>query len=112
MGQISVIGYQEQAFGVDIEAAHGKQVIPHPAGNQIQNRPVPSVFRCGDDALRFMEHVIFVLCIGHDPPIHGDHIGRGGNLPITLFLCHTVDRDASLSCHLFDLASRPLAHLS
>ena len=69
------------------------------------------VFRRRDDALRFMEHIVFIFHIGHVPSIYGNRVGGGRNLTLTLLLRYTVYSDASLSGHLFDLASRSLAHL-
>ena len=91
MGQGTVIGQEQEAMGIYIQAAHWKNLLePGSLIQQIQDRPMAVILGCRNDPLGLIEQIIHKGFMLQDPT--GDcnlvsflinlTFGRGFHLPI------------------------------
>ncbi len=76
-GEVAVVGEQEQAFGVEVEAPDGIHVLAHAFEQREHGRPPLRIGSRGDEALRLVEQDIARLLRLDPPPIHAHIILLG-----------------------------------
>jgi hypothetical protein len=98
MREGAVVGEQQQAFDVCVEAAHRVDARAHAGGQQVgDDGTAPRVAHGGDDAARLVEHqIVHGLARGQHAAIERDDVGVGVGESRQLAGHDAVDGDAAL----------------
>ncbi len=105
VGEIGVVGHEEKAGGVEVEAADGDDPFSEVIEEIVDGRAIFGIFEGGEVALRFVEEEVDLFCFSDGAAVEGDLIA-GGIDPVTGGLdLFTVDGDAAGSDPLAGLGA-------
>ena len=92
MGEVPVVGDEQQPGGVLIQAARGEQPPPlQVRGQQVQHRGGVLVLCGGEHPRGLVHHNVEVLPVGHLPPVHSHPVQGGVQLLGGVLRCLAVD---------------------